>query len=73
MRNQSEQTVFKKQYFQKEMKERTPMGIHLMEVKEITDKLSSIGASNFRLGSLPSKYSTCNRVRKCKDLLISID
>lgn len=35
----------KKQYFRKEMKEGTPMESHLKEMKEITDKLASIGAA----------------------------
>ena len=34
----------KKQYFRKEMKENTPIESHLKEMKEITDRLASIGA-----------------------------
>ena len=55
----------KKQYFRKEMKEGTPMEVHLKEMKEITDKLASIGAPISEedqvvtlLGSVPSSYST---------------
>ncbi len=55
----------KKQYFRKEMKEGTSMEMHLKEMKEITDKLSSIGAPISEedqvvtlLGSLPPSYST---------------
>ena len=54
----------KKQYFRKEMKEGTSMEIHLKEMKEITDKLASIGAKVAEedqvvtlLESLPSSYS----------------
>ena len=35
----------KKQYFRKETKEGTSMEAHLKEMKELTDKLSSVGAS----------------------------
>ena len=55
----------KKKYFRKEMKEGTPMEVHLKEMKEITDKLASIGAPISEedqvvtlLGSLLSSYST---------------
>ena len=55
----------KKQYFRKEMKENTPMESHLKEMKEITDRLASIGAPISEedqvvtlLGSLPLSYST---------------
>ena len=55
----------KKQYFRKEMKEGTSMEAHLKEMKEITDKLSSIGAPISEddqvvtlLGGLPPSYST---------------
>ena len=54
----------KKLYFRKEMKEGTPMEVHLKEMKEITDKLASIGAPISEedrvvtlLGSLPPSYS----------------
>ena len=57
--------LFLKQYFRKEMKEGTPMERHLKEMKEITDKLASIGVPISEedqvvtlLGSLPSSYST---------------
>ena len=55
----------KKKYFRKEMKEDTPMEAHLKEMKELTDKLASIGAAISEedqvvtlLGSLPPTYST---------------
>ena len=55
----------KKQYFRKKMKEGTPMDVHLKEMKEIADKLTSIGAPIAEedqvvtlLGSLPSTYYT---------------
>lgn len=55
----------KKKYFRKEMKEGTPMESHLKEMKEITDKLASIGTPISEedqvvtlLGSVPSSYST---------------
>ena len=55
----------KKQYFRKEMKEGTHMAVHLKEIKEITDKLASIGAPISEedqvvtlLDSLPPSYST---------------
>ena len=55
----------KKKYFRKEMKEGMSMEAHLKEMKEITDKLASIGAAISEedqvvtlLGSLPSSYST---------------
>ena len=55
----------KKKYFRKEMKEGTSMEVHLKEMKELTDKLASIGAAISEedqvvtlLGSLPSSYST---------------
>ena len=55
----------KKQYFRKEMKEATSMQAHLKEMKELTDKLASIGAPISEedqvvtlLGSLPPSYST---------------
>ena len=47
------------------MKEGTPMEVHLKEMKELTDKLVSIGAPTSKecqvvtlLGSLPPSYST---------------
>ena len=55
----------KKKYFRKEMKEDTSMEAHLKEMKELTDKLASIGAAISEedqvvtlLGSLPPTYST---------------
>ena len=55
----------KKQYFRSEMKEGTPIETHLKHMKEITDKLASIGAPISEedqvvtlLGSLPQSYST---------------
>ena len=55
----------KKKYFRKEMKEGMSMEAHLKEMKELTDKLASIGAAISEedqvvtlLGSLPSSYST---------------
>ncbi len=54
----------KKQYFREEMTEGTSMEMHLKEMKEITDKLSSIGAPISEdqvvtlLGSLPPSYTT---------------
>lgn len=55
----------KKRYFRKEMKDGTPIEAHLKEMKEITDKLASIGAPISEedqvvtlLGSLPTSYST---------------
>ena len=55
----------KKQHFRKEMKEGTPVEVHLKEMKGITEKLASIGAPISEedqvvtlLGSLPSNYST---------------
>ena len=36
--------LLKKQYFRKEMKEGTPIAVHLTEIKETTYKLASIGA-----------------------------
>ena len=55
----------KKQYFRKEMKEGTPIDVHLKDMKELTDKLASIGAPIAEedqvvtlLGSLPQSYST---------------
>ena len=55
----------KKQYFRTEMKEGTPIEAHLKHMKEITDKLASIGAPISEedqvvtlLGSLPPSFST---------------
>ena len=55
----------KKQYFRMEMKEGTSIEAHLKHMKEITDKLASIGAPISQedqvvtlLGSLPSSFST---------------
>jgi len=55
----------KKQYFRTEMKEGTSIEAHLKHMKEITDKLASIGAPISEedqvvtlLGSLPSSFST---------------
>ena len=55
----------KKRYFQKEMSEGNSIEVHLKEMKELTDKLSSIGAPISEedqvvtlLGSLPSSFST---------------
>ena len=55
----------KKQYFQKEMREGNSIDMHLKEMKELADKLSSIGAPISKedqvvtlLGSLPSSFST---------------
>lgn len=54
----------KKQYFRKEMSEGNCINMHLKEMKELTDKLSSIGAPISEedqvvtlLGSLPSSFS----------------
>jgi hypothetical protein len=54
----------KKQCFRKEMKEATTVDAHLKEMKELTDKLASIGAPISEeyqvvtlLGSLPPSYS----------------
>ena len=54
----------KKQYFRKEMREGNSIDMHLKEMKELTDKLSSIGAPISEedqvvtlLGSLPSSFS----------------
>ena len=55
----------KKQYFRKEMSEGNSIDMHLKEMKELTDKLSSIGAPISEedqivtlLGSLPPSFST---------------
>ena len=55
----------KKQYFRKEMSEGNSIDTHLKEMKELTDKLSSIGAPISEedqvimlLGSLPPSFST---------------
>ena len=55
----------KKQYFRTDMKEGTPIETHLKYMKEITDKLASLGAPISEedqvvtlLGSLPQSYST---------------
>lgn len=55
----------KKQYFRSEMREGTSMEDHLKQMKEITDRLASIGAPVAEedqvvtlLGSLPRSYST---------------
>ena len=55
----------KKQYFRTEMKDGTSIETHLKHMKEITDKLASIGAPISEedqvvtlLGSLPQSYST---------------
>ena len=55
----------KKKYFRTEMKEGTSMETHLKHMKEITDRLASIGAPISEedqvvtlLGSLPPSYST---------------
>ena len=55
----------KKQYFRKEMREETSIYVHLKEMKELTDKLSSIGAPISEedqvvtlLGRLPPSYSS---------------
>jgi Mg2+ and Co2+ transporter CorA len=55
----------KKQYYSKEIKEATSVDAHLREMKELTDKLASIGAPISKedqvvtpLGSLPPSYST---------------
>ena len=55
----------KKQYFRMEMKEGTSVDEHLKQMKEITDKLASIGSPISEedqvvtlLGSLPPSYST---------------
>ena len=54
----------KKQYFRKEMSEGNSIDMHLKEMKELTDKLSSIGAPISEedqvvtlLGSLPPSFS----------------
>ena len=55
----------KKRYFQKEMSEGNSIEVHLKEMKELTDNLSSIGAPISEedqvvtlLSSLPSSFST---------------
>ena len=54
----------KKQYFRKEMNEGNSIDVHLKEIKELTDKLSSIGAPISEdqvitlLGSLPPSFPT---------------
>ena len=55
----------KKQYFHSEMKERTSVDQHLKHMKDITDKLASIGAPISEedqvvtlLGSLPRSFAT---------------
>ena len=55
----------KKRYFRAEMKEGISVEVHLKEMKEITDRLASIGAPISEedqvvtlLGSLPQSYST---------------
>ena len=55
----------KKRYFRAEMKEGTSVEVHLKEMKEITDRLASIGAPISEedqvvtlLGSLPQSYAT---------------
>ena len=55
----------KKQYFRNEIKEGPSIETHLKHMKEITEKLASIGAPIFEenqvvtiLGSLPPIYST---------------
>ena len=55
----------KKQYFRKEVEEGISIAVHLKEMKEITDRLASIGAPISEedqvvtlLGSLPPSYST---------------
>ena len=55
----------KKQYFRREMSEGSSIDAHLKEMKELTDKLSSIGAPISEedqvvtlLGSLPPSFST---------------
>ena len=57
--------MLKKQYFRTEMKEGTSVESHLKSMKELTDKLSAIGAPISEedqvvtlLGSLPQSYST---------------
>ena len=42
--------LFLKKYFCKEMKEGTSMEAHMKEMKELTDKLASIGASTYIRG-----------------------
>ena len=58
----SNKLFLKKQYFRKEMKEGTSMEAQKKEMKELTDKLSSVGAEEDQvvtlLGSLPPSYST---------------
>ena len=65
MRDARQQAVTEEKYFRKEMKDSTSMQSHLKEMKELTDKLASIGTAIAEedqvvtlLGSLPSSYST---------------
>ena len=69
--------LLKKQYFRKEM---TEGELHLKEMKELTDKLSSVGAPISHedqvvtlLGSLPSSYSTLVMALEARIDDISID
>ena len=49
----------KKQYFRMEMKEGTSMEAHLKQMKEITDKLASIGAPRLSVsGSLQERQAS---------------
>ena len=70
----------KKKYFCKEMKDSTSMQSHLKEMKELTDKLASIGAAIAEedqvvtlLGSLPSSYSTIVTALEARVDNVSLD
>lgn len=74
------EVLLKKQYFRKEMKEETPMGVHLKEMKELTDKLSSIEAAISQedqmvtlLGSIPPSYATLVTALEARIDYISLD
>ena len=63
----------KKQYFRKEMSEGNSIDVHLKEMKELTDELSSIGAPISEedqvitlLGSLPPSFSTVATALKAR-------
>ena len=61
----SNKLFLKKQYFRREMNKGSSVDMHLKEMKELTDQLSSIGAPISEedqvitlLGSLPPSFST---------------
>ena len=66
--------LLKKQYFRLEMKEGTPIEAHMKRMKELTDKLASLGVAIAEedqvvtlLGSLPASYQTLVTALEARD------